>query len=111
MLLGISSIITPEIYEIIYRMGHRDELAIVDANYKATEICSRVIYSDITENDKLLYEILKYFPLDDEDSENPVKIMELGSLYKEEPQMWTLFENVIQGYEEGKRGLERIKRE
>lgn len=111
MLLGISSIITPEIYAIIYRMGHRDELAIVDANYKASEISERCLYSSISENDVLLSEILKYFPLDDEDRENPVKMMELGDLYKEEPLMWTLYARVIGEYDEGHRGIERIRRE
>jgi len=110
MLLGISSIITPEIYRVIYRMGHRDELAIVDANYKASEICKRKIYSSITENDKLLFEILKYFPLDDEDDENPVKMMELGNIYKEEPLMWNIYDKIIKEYDEGKRGIEKIKR-
>jgi L-fucose mutarotase len=111
MLLRISSIITPDIYKIIYRMGHRDELAIVDANYKASEICKRRIYSSITENDKLLYEILKYFPLDDEDEENPVIMMQLGNIYKEEPLMWNTYDKVIKEYDEREMGIEKIQRD
>ncbi|HBE77694.1 MAG TPA: hypothetical protein DDW65_07885, partial [Firmicutes bacterium] len=43
MLTEISSLITPEIYEVIYRMGHLDELVIADANYSALAMSKKVV--------------------------------------------------------------------
>lgn len=94
MLLNISNLITPEIYEVIYRMGHLDELVIADANYMASAISKKVIYSYSQENHKLLAEILKYFPLDS-DEEFPVTIMSLDYGIYEEPQIWNDYQNVL----------------
>ena len=41
MLMDISSLITPEVYEVIFRMGHMDELVIADANYSASALSER----------------------------------------------------------------------
>ena len=41
VLMEISSLITPEVYEVIFRMGHMDELVIADANYSASALSER----------------------------------------------------------------------
>jgi Fucose dissimilation pathway protein FucU len=110
MLLRISSIITPDIYEIIYRMGHKDEIAIVDANYKGVVMGERRIYSSLTKNDELLEELLKYFPLDSEGSSPPTAMMELDDQYHVEPLMWSVYAKIVQDYDEG-RGISKIARE
>ena len=94
MLMEISKLITPEIYEAIYRMGHLDELVIADANYMASAMSSKVIYSYAGENHKLLAEILKYFPLD-EDEEFPVTVMSLDFGIYEEPQVWNDYQDLM----------------
>ncbi len=94
MLNNISSLITPEIYELIYRMGHLDELAIVDANYSASAMSGKVVYSDVQESHLLLGEILKYFPLD-EDEEFPATTMSLDYGIYEEPQVWDDYQAVL----------------
>lgn len=73
MLMEVSNLITPEVYEVIYRMGHMDELVIADANYFVSALSGKVIFSYAPQNHVLLAEILKYFPLDD-DEEFPNKI-------------------------------------
>lgn len=93
MLTGISSIITPEIYEIIYRMGYHDELAIADANYNARSLSPRTVYSSVARNDGLLEEILKYFPLDD-DEPHPVIVME-QDYDPYEPEIWARYKKAI----------------
>jgi L-fucose mutarotase len=110
MLLRISSIITPDIYEAIYRMGHKDELAILDANYIGAAIGERRIYSEIAGNDALLEELLKYFPLDNEGSSPPTAMMELDDQYNVEPLMWDVFARITEDYDDG-RGIEKISRE
>ena len=57
MLMEISNMITPEIYEVIYRMGHMDELVIADANYLASALSTRVVYSYVPSNHLLLAEL------------------------------------------------------
>lgn len=94
MLTGISSLITPEIYEAIYRMGHLDELVIADANYMASAMSRKVVYSDCRESHLLLKEILKYFPLD-YDEEFPVTAMSLDFGIYEEPKIWDDYQSVL----------------
>lgn len=94
MLMEISNLITPEIYEVIYRMGHLDELVIADANYMASAMSKKIVYSDAQQNHILLTEILKYFPLD-EDEEFPVTVMALDHGIYEEPQIWDDYQNVL----------------
>ena len=94
MLTGISNLITPEIYEAIFRMGHLDELVIADAKYMASAMSKKVIYSYTQKNHILLAEILKYFPLD-VDEEFPITVMSLDYGIYEEPSVWDNFQEVL----------------
>ena len=94
MLMDISGLITPEVYEVMYRTGHLDELVIADANYLATAMSQRVVYSYAPSNHLLLAEILKYFPIDD-DSEHPVSVMAPDHGYSHDPEIWTDFRTVL----------------
>ncbi len=96
VLMQISNLITPEIYEVIYRMGHLDELVIADANYSALAMSKRIVYSYAEKNHVLLAEILKYFPLDS-DEELPITIMSLDQGIYEEPQIWSDYQSVFAG--------------
>ncbi len=95
MLMGISSLITPEIFDVIYRMGHFDELVIADANYYASAIGKRFVHSNAFNNAELLSAILKYFPLD-EDEEFAVNVMTPDHGYIQIPEIWNEYENVLQ---------------
>jgi len=111
MLIDISNLITPEVYEIIYRMGHMDELLIADANYSASALSHRVVYSYASDNHVLLTEILKYFPLDDFRA-NPVTVMKPDYGLTEEPVVWSYYEHVFSTtYKAKKPGLTQIPRE
>jgi L-fucose mutarotase len=104
MLIDISNLITPEVYKVIYRMGHMDELVIADANYSASAVSSKVVYSYASENHVLLAEILKYFPLD-EDTANPVAVMTPDHGYSHDPEVWSYYGYVFsQAY--GSRNLQ-----
>jgi L-fucose mutarotase len=92
--MEISNLITPEVYDVIYRMGHMDELVIADANYSASALSGRVVLSYAQENHALLAEILKYFPLDD-DAEFPINVMTPDHGYVHEPQIWNDYQNVL----------------
>jgi L-fucose mutarotase len=88
-------LITPDIYDVIYRMGHFDELIIADANYKASAMCNRVVHTSFDKNDELLSAILKYFPLD-EDEENAVMVMIPDHGYDHDPEIWQYYKKVLE---------------
>ena len=109
--MEISNLITPEVYEVIYRMGHMDELVIADANYSASALSGRVVFSHAQENHALLAELLKYFPLDD-DEEFPINVMTPDHGYVHEPQIWYDFQNVLaRTYNSKKVLLNKISRQ
>ena len=111
MLIDISNLITPEVYEIIYRMGHMDELVIADANYSASAVSSRVVYLYASENHVLLAEILKYFPLDDF-AAFPVTVMKPDYGFADEPEIWSYYDHVFSTvYKAKKPDLTQIPRE
>jgi L-fucose mutarotase len=111
MLMEISSLITPEVYEVIYRMGHMDELVIADANYCASALSGKVVFCYAQENHALLAEILKYLPLDD-DEEFPINVMTPDHGYIHEPQIWNDYQNVLaRTYDSRKLQLNKISRQ
>ena len=93
MLVGISNLITPEVYEVIYQMGHLDELVIADANYSASAVSSRVVHSFASGNNVLLEEVLRYFPLDDFGA-NPIIVMTPDNGYVHDPEIWAQYNYV-----------------
>jgi len=98
MVNGLSEIITPEIFQCLYNMGHWDSLAIVDANYCGGSLGKQIIRLPIIDNHKLLYEILKLIPIDD-DNENSVFIFKPDHYDKETPQAWDDYRKIINDYD------------
>lgn len=64
MLIGIPSILGPDLLYTLRAMGHGDEIAIVDANYPAQEHARRLVRADGHGLIDLLEAILKVMPLD-----------------------------------------------
>ena len=111
MLNSISSIITPDVYKIIYSMGHLDELAIVDANFSERNLStSNSIFLPIFDNNILLYELLKYFPLDNDDID-PVYVFDPDFSDTEIPNVWNEYSDTIKEYYNGEITLHKIKRD
>ena len=94
MLMEISNLITPEVFEVIYRMGHLDELVIADANYNASAMGKRTVHANGFSNSDLLAAILKYFPLD-EDEEFAVHVMTPDHGYEKVPDIWNEYEEIL----------------
>jgi L-fucose mutarotase len=66
MLIGIPSILGPELLATLRAMGHGDEIAIVDGNYPAQEHARRLVRADGHGVLPLLQAILTVLPLDDD---------------------------------------------
>jgi L-fucose mutarotase len=66
MLIGIPSILGPELLATLRAMGHGDEIAIVDGNYPAQDHARRLVRADGHGVLALLGAILTVLPLDDD---------------------------------------------
>ncbi|MEE2809135.1 MAG: L-fucose mutarotase [Verrucomicrobiota bacterium] len=65
MLIGISSLISPELLKILSLMGHGDEIVFADAHFPAESLGPRCIRADGLKINDLLEAILPLFALDD----------------------------------------------
>jgi L-fucose mutarotase len=64
MLNGISPLISPELLNALYRMGHGDEILLADAHFPGDSFGQRVIRADGLGIPELLEAILPLLPLD-----------------------------------------------
>lgn len=64
MLNGISPLISPELLNALYRMGHGDEILLADAHYPGDTFGKQVIRADGLGIPHLLTAILPLLPLD-----------------------------------------------
>lgn len=75
MLNGISPVVSPDLLNALYRMGHGDEILLADAHYPGDTYGKRVIRADGLGIPSLLTAILPLFPLDTY-VEAPIAMME-----------------------------------
>jgi len=64
MLIGIDPVISPELLDVLFRMGHGDELVLADAFFPGDSVNSRVIRADGIRIPALLDGILALINLD-----------------------------------------------
>lgn len=64
MLKGISPLISPQLLEVMARMGHGDELVLADAHFPGESLAKRIIRADGLPVADLLEAILPLFELD-----------------------------------------------
>lgn len=64
MLNGISPLLSPDLLNALYRMGHGDEVLLADAHYPGDTLGRQVIRADGLGIPDLLTAILPLFPLD-----------------------------------------------
>jgi L-fucose mutarotase len=64
MLKGISPLISPQLLEVMARMGHGDELVLADAHFPGESLNNRIIRADGLRIAPLLEAILPLFELD-----------------------------------------------
>ena len=65
MLRGISPLLSPELLDVLMRMGHGDELVLADAHFPGESVGRRVLRADGLRVAPLLDAILPLFVLDD----------------------------------------------
>ena len=64
MLKMLDPILGPQLLAILRKMGHGDELAIVDANFPAASLARRLVRADAADAPRMLDAICTLLPLD-----------------------------------------------
>jgi L-fucose mutarotase len=85
MLKGISPLLSPEILHILSSMGHRHELAIVDANFACDGGGSRIARLDGISATEVLDAVLSVLPLERKDAQVCWRTVANGNLDNETP--------------------------
>lgn len=74
MLIGISPVLSPELLNALYRMGHGDEIVLADAHFPGESFNGNVIRADGLKIAQLLEGIMPLFILD-QYVEHPIAMM------------------------------------
>ena len=74
MLIGISPVLSPELLNVLYRMGHGDEIVLADAHFPGESFNDHVIRADGLKIATLLEGIAPLFILD-QYVDNPLAMM------------------------------------
>lgn len=88
MLKDLPFSLTPELYRMLYCMGHGDEIVIADANFPADSCAKRLCTAPDMDSSQMLELVLRYIPVDTFNPD-PVACMAVapGDDYK--PQTWS----------------------
>ena len=100
MLKNIPPILGPDLLHILRAMGHGDEIAIVDANYPATSMQTRLVRLDGHSATDVLDAVLTVLPLDDFVENAAFGMAVVGEPDRREPVM-DAFDEVIGRHEPG----------
>lgn len=74
MLIGISPVLSPELLNALYRMGHGDEIVLADAHFPGETFNDNVLRADGLKISTLLEAIMPLFILD-QYVNNPIAMM------------------------------------
>lgn len=101
MLRNIPKNLSPQLMEILLRMGHGDEIVFGDANFPADSIGKRVVHADGDTVTGLLQSLMPFFPLD-HFVESNVFLMSVVPGKGEEPKVWETYKKVIEASDQEK---------
>ena len=99
MLRGISPLLSPDLLETMYRMGHHDEIIFGDAHFPGESCNTKIIRADGLQIDDLLEAVLPLFVLDHV-VDNPVMMMEPLPEDKANATISADYQKVHDGYHE-----------
>lgn len=94
MLRKIPKNLSPELMDLLLRMGHGDEIVFGDANFPADSLGKRVVHADGDTILSLLESLMPFFPLDHFTEEN-VFLMSVVPGKGEAPSVWEAYERII----------------
>lgn len=109
MLIGIDPVISPELLDVLFRMGHGDEIVLGDAFFPGNSFNQRVIRADGIKIPELLGGILSLMNLDAY-VPHPVVMMDVAAGDKLDPEVEKSYRNVIDRLWPGVPATERMER-
>lgn len=109
MLKGISPLLSPQLLEVLTRMGHGDELVLADAHFPGESLGKRVIRADGLRISDLLEAILPLFELDSY-VPHPVIMMEPVAGDQADPQVEASYRKSIMVTNPGLPPIKKIDR-
>lgn len=109
MLIGIDPVISPELLDALFRMGHGDELVLADAFFPGDSCNSRVIRADGIRIPALLEGILRLINLDYA-VPHPVIMMAPHGSDTLDPAVETSYRAIVDRFWPGTPGTEFIDR-
>lgn len=109
MLIGIPSVIGPDLLAVLSRMGHGDELVLGDAHFPGETVARRLLRSDGVRIAPLLDGICRLFPLDGYVSE-PVTMMAAVSGDSLDPAVEAGYRAAIERWQPGRARIQRLER-
>lgn len=109
MLQGISTLLSPELLSVLYRMGHGDEIVLADAHFPGEKYSNRVLRADGVKIEDLLDAILPLFVLDSY-VDNPVIMMSAEVGDELDPSIEKAFSMVINKHRPDTPEIKRIDR-
>jgi L-fucose mutarotase len=109
MLIGVNPVISPELLDALFRMGHGDEIVLADAFFPGDSFNSRVIRADGIRIPALLEGILALINLDSY-VPHPAAMMAAASGDTLDPAVETSYRAVIDKLWPGTPPIERVER-
>jgi L-fucose mutarotase len=109
MLIGIDPVIGPELLDVLFRMGHGDEIVLADAFFPGDSFNRRVIRADGIKIPELLGGILSLMNLDSY-AACPVVMMDVSAGDKLDPEVEKSYREVIDRLWPGTPATERMER-
>ncbi|GHV70387.1 L-fucose mutarotase [Spirochaetia bacterium] len=109
MLIGIDPVISPELLDTLFRMGHGDEIVLADAFFPGDSCNSRVIRADGIRIPALLKGILALMNLDSY-VPHPLVMMAAAAGDELDPEVERSFRAVVDRYWPETPSIERIER-
>lgn len=109
MLKGIPAAISPDLMDVLMRMGHGDEIVLADGNFPADSHAQRIVRADGMGVPEVLEAILDFFPLDTF-VDAPAVVMKPVDDDAPSPEIWTRFQVLLDAAEGKEVPIEQIDR-
>lgn len=109
MLIGIPSLLSPELLKVLMEMGHGDELVLADGNFPSASHTARLIRADGHGVVPLLDAILTLFPLDTYVA-HPATLMQVVPGDTVKTPIWDEFSDVLHRRTQLETPFEQVER-
>jgi L-fucose mutarotase len=109
MLKNVPTCISPELMNVLMRMGHGDDLVLADGNFPAETNARQLIRADGHGMTTILDAVLTFLPVDTF-VEAPVVVMNPVDPQAPEPPIWSEFRSLLRKHEGRSVALQTVPR-